>query len=165
MDAGILTVDRLKELLFYDPATGKFEWRMVRGSGYPGREPGTVAKNGYRRIGIDGTAYAAHRLAWFYVHNEWPGDMLDHINGNRLDNRIANLRVVTNKVNQQNQRSARADNRIGLLGVNWEKWSRKYKAQIRAHGKKILIGRFDCPQAAHRAYLEAKRSLHEGCTI
>jgi len=165
MDVGILTEDRLKELLSYDPESGKFEWRAVRGGGRPGREPGAVSSNGYRRIGVDGTKYAAHRLAWFYVYNEWPGGMIDHINGDRLDNRIDNLRVATNELNQQNQRCARIDNKIGLLGVNWEKWSRKYKAQIRVHGKKLLIGRFDCPLTAHRAYLEAKRRLHDGCTI
>ncbi len=161
----ILTADRVRELLSYDLGSGEFKWIKPR-SGVSLKKPaGTVNRNGYLDIRIDRKIYAAHRLAWLYVNGEWPPGMLDHINGNRMDNRILNLRSVSNTVNQQNQRHARADNKVGLLGVNFEKGSGKYKAQIRHNGKKLLVGRFDDPMAAHAAYIQAKRVLHEGCTI
>lgn len=159
MADAILTQKRLRELVSYCPDTGIFH------DSISGKQISGYDSKGYRRLWLDGRNYMMHRLAWLYVYGRWPRAMIDHINGDPRDNRIVNLRDVTNAVNQQNQRAARIDNKLGLLGVSFEKWSGKYKAQIRANGKKLLIGRFDCPLIAHKAYLEAKRSLHDGCTI
>lgn len=109
----------------------------------------------------------AHRLAWVHVHGSWPAGDIDHINGDKLDNRIANLRDVTRSVNKENMRSARGDNKVGLLGVHVRRQNttRPYVASIRVSGKLIHLGAHNTPEAAHAAYLEAKRRLHSGCTI
>lgn len=96
-----LTPEKLRELLDYNPVTGKFFW----GSGPRfGREVATPHIRGYLRVHVAGRAYLAHRLAWFYVHGEWPAHVIDHINCVKTDNRIANLRSVTSA---ENNRAAR----------------------------------------------------------
>jgi len=159
-----LTVARLRELLAYDPEAGVFVWLVGRGRAAAGAVAGTLARDGYLRIGVDGQGCAAHRLAWLMHYGEWPTGQIDHRDGCRTNNRIANLRDVTTSVNNQNQRKARADNKsCGLLGVtaNCGRWM----AQIQVDRKKRRLGLFDTPERAHAAYLEAKRELHEGCTI
>src|SRR5690606_34614864 len=100
----MLTQQRLKELLYYDPETGIFT-RLVGRSG-PRARAGDVAGSdngkGYIRIYVDGRPYKAHRLAWFYMHGEWPEE-IDHRNGERADNRLSNLRPVTRQQNNLNQ--------------------------------------------------------------
>jgi hypothetical protein len=94
------------------------------------------------------------------------GREIDHINGNGLDNRRSNLRVVTRSENMQNQRKARADNKSsGLLGVSWHKPGRNWTAQITIAGKRTHLGIFDTSSEAHAAYLSAKRNLHDFCVI
>ena len=105
----------------------------------------------------------AHRLVWMVVHGEFPGDMIDHINGNPTDNRIENLRVVTHSVNMQNRRTARSTNKTGLLGVSVS--GSKFSAEIRIDGTQVCLGRFETAQMAHEAYVNAKRTHHIGCTI
>src|SRR5690606_29052356 len=106
---------RLKELVSYDPKSGKFFWldrareefstSQAYGvfiSQYLGREAGGKQGGGYLRFSVDGKHYLAHRLAWLYVHGKWPSDQIDHINGDRSDNRIDNLRDVTHAENRRN---------------------------------------------------------------
>lgn len=128
---------------------------------------GTRTRKGYIRIHFSGKLYAAHRLAWFYVHGDWPRQQIDHINGNRADNRIANLRDVSARVNSQNRKRANANNSNGLLGVSKRSGGRRgFAAQIRnPDGTMNYLGRFDTAEAAHVAYLTAKASLHEGSTV
>ena len=87
-----LTAERLRERLHYDAGTGVFTRRVGSGHARTGEMAGSVHSTGYVRISIDGGKYTAHCLAWLYVHGVWPPDQIDHINGNRSDNRIANLR-------------------------------------------------------------------------
>lgn len=160
-----LTHMRLKELLDYDPETGMFTWKISnRNSPIKiGSEAGTLDSGGYCQIKIDGTHYKAHRLAWLYVHNNWPKYQIDHINGIRADNRLANLRAATSSENSQNQRCANKDSKTGLLGIYPH--GKKYVAQIRLNGKTHRLGIFQTPEEAHEVYLKAKRELHSHCTI
>jgi hypothetical protein len=99
-----LTAERLREILGYDPETGLFT-RLVRtGRIRAGEVAGTAHSRGYRSIVIDGRVYLSHRLAWLYVHGEWPPEQIDHINRNRADNRLVNLRAA--KQSQNNVRAA-----------------------------------------------------------
>lgn len=162
-----LTVERLKEVLKYEAATGLFWW-IERKQGRTTNKPaGCVNKiHGYALIGIDGKLYKAHRLAWFYINGKWPDHMIDHINGIKHDNRIENLRDVTRDINGQNQHKATKQNKsTGLLGVYYDAQRKKYSAQITVNGSTKHLGRFNTPQEAHQVYLEAKRQYHPGCTI
>ena len=154
---------RLRELLDYDAETGRFVWRQANKRVKAGAVAGYVGNDGYVRIRASGTRFLAHRLAWFYVHGTWPTGEIDHINGDRSDNRIANLRDVSRLTNRQNMRRAQADNRSGLLGVSLA--NNRCKASIRSGGKNHHLGYFASPEAAHAAYVAAKRQTHEGCTL
>lgn len=161
-DKKIVTLERVKELLSYDPETGVFTWKVSRNNQI---RAGMIAgkglnSEGYHRIFIDGKFYGAHRIAWFYMMGIWP-DFVDHINWVKTDNRFANLRDVSNSVNQQNQRKAHKHNLSGLLGVS-AKESGRFSANIRLNGKRHYLGTFHTAEAAHAAYLNAKCELHKG---
>jgi hypothetical protein len=149
-----LTAQRLRELLHYDPDTGAF----LRAGVFVGS-----ADSGYLRIKIDGSKYQAHRLAWLYAYGKWPFAQIDHINGIGTDNRLANLRDVSTRVNKQNMRKARIDCVSCALGVSKDRG--KWRSRINVNGTKIHLGIFDTIKEASDAYIRAKRALHTGCTI
>ena len=155
-----LTAQRLRELFEYNPETGLFRCLYKRKKGRALKE---YSPN-YRVMRVDGVTHTAHRLAWLYVNGRWPEDNIDHIDGNRLNNRMQNLRDVTSAVNTQNVKRAPISNKsCGLLGVTKDK--KKWSASIATNGKRILLGTFETAEIAHQAYLEAKRQMHQGCTI
>lgn len=152
----MLTQDRLKELLTYDPVTGEFRWLKKR----RGVRSGEIAGNcsdGYRRIRIDRLEYKAHRLAWLYVRGQWPGDDIDHINGDPGDNRLCNLREANHAQNMANQRR-RKDNTSGRKGVAR---SAAKRPRWRAHFRGRYLGSFATEDDAHAAYKKAA-SAHFG---
>ena len=155
----MLTQQRLKELLDYDPDTGVFRWKIARQSRRIGTVAGGTSGNGYRQIMLYGKMYKVHRLAWLFVHGEFPTGDLDHVNRDRQDNRIANLRIASKSENQWN-RSLDKDNTSGFMGVSWHKKDKKWRARIQAHKKNRHLGNFDTPEEAHEAYLAAKNELH-----
>jgi hypothetical protein len=155
-----ITHDQLLMAVSYDPETGLF-WSRARSR----VRPMGIQRHGYWYVSIERKAYRAARLAWFYVHGEWPKHHVDHINGDRMDNRIANLRDITRQANNQNIHRPFRTNKTGFLGVDFDKSCNKYRASIRHAGKNVTLGRFDTPEEAHRIYVDAKRSLHEGCTL
>ena len=158
-----LTQARLKELVHYDPETGVFTSRVFRGGNPAGKVLGSLSSRGYMRFNIEYRYYSAHRLAWFYVHGEWPEEV-DHKNGVKHDNRIANLRPATSLLNKQNKRRAQGAN--PLLGASWNKRKQKWKAAIRiGDNRRLFLGYFDTAEAAHEAYVQAKRIHHPFCTI
>ena len=166
-----LTVERLKFLYEYSPKTGLFK-RLKRTSCRAGIgviDCGSTTLAGYRSIGIDGKSYYAHRLAWLYTYEVWPTYMIDHINGEKIDNRIINLRDVPRAVNVQNVKKAQKNNKqTGFLGVVNDLAVNKknpFSAKIKVNSKSRHLGYFPTPELAHEAYLKAKRELHEGCTI
>ncbi len=155
-----ISAARLREVLSYDPETGRFTRKIDsrRGRAKAGDIAGSIECTGYAAIWVDGVKYLAHRLAWLYVTGEWPADLIDHINGFRADNRIGNLRQADNWTNQQNLGGPKGNNTSGFLGVSRSK--ARWKAEIRAFGVRKHIGTFDTPQEAHSAYLLAKKVLH-----
>jgi hypothetical protein len=155
-----LTADRLREVLAYDAATGIFTRKTSTGRRWKaGLVAGTVARSRYVVIQVDGVLYQAHRLAWLYVHGEWPPEIIDHINGDRTDNRLENLRCATNALNKANSR-LRRDNSSGFKGVYAA--GRWWRAQIRVNGHILHIGRFASKEAAHAAYMsEARKHFGE----
>lgn len=154
-----LTAERLRELLHYDPETGVFTWRVSgRGPAKAGSIAGTIKPKGYRVIWIGGN-YKAHRLAWLYVHGHWPKDQIDHINHVKDDNRIANLREVTNGQNMQN-RTHQRNSPSGFKGVLGRTKSGRWPAKIASNGKQIWLGTFDSAELAYAAYCEAAARLH-----
>jgi hypothetical protein len=162
-----ITAEELRAQLHYDPETGVFtRIANVSRSDLIGSVAGTTrpASTGYQTISVNRKRYYAHRLAWLYMTGEWPA-VIDHINGDKTDNRWANLRSVTLKLNVQNIRQARANNATGYLGVYFCKTTGRYRAMLRSGKKQRHLGRFDTPEEAYAAYLAAKREHHEGCTL
>ena len=154
-----LTAARVRELLSYEPETGVFRWVAHRCNLVEQQVAGHVTKYGYRLIGVDLKTNMAHRLAWLYVSGSWPDDEVDHINGDRDDNRIANLREASRSENQQNL-ARRANNTSGFPGVCWSNQASKWQAGIKVHGRLIGLGQFASAAAAGAAYLAAKARLH-----
>lgn len=163
--ANTLTPPPVRELLHYNPSTGVFKWLAVSVRMRPSGIAGCIKPDGYRQIKINKKTYLAHRLAWLYVYGHWPSADIDHINGDRLDNSIQNLRDVCRLVNTQNLRKPLAQNKLGILGVFFDKQSGKFRSFIRVSGKKKYLGGFADPMDAHDAYVRAKRIYHEGCTL
>jgi len=149
----------LFEVLGYDPETGLFTWLPNTKMGGRGRGQiaGTLC-NGYIHICYKRKFYYAHRLAWLFVHGHLPIGVIDHINGNKSDNRISNLRDVTQSQNLQNLIKGQRGNKI--LGVSWLKSRSKWRARIKADGRQITLGYFDDPSEAKKAYLSAKEKFH-----
>lgn len=136
-----LTQARLKELLHYDPETGGFRWKVKFSRQQPGGAAGTRDAYGYLVIRVEGRLYKAHRLAWLYVHGVWPALGLDHINRERDDNRIANLREACQSLNSMN-RTPQVRSASGVSGVIWRKDRRKWTAQIRIGYRTVHLGVF-----------------------
>lgn len=149
-------------ILSYSPETGELRW-LSTGKGRKRAEAGCLRRDGYRLIRINKRLYLAHRLAWLVTYGVWPSEDIDHINGVRSDNRIANLRDVPRRVNLENQRSPRSDNKSGALGVT--KWGGRFLARIQVRGSSVHLGSFGTVEDASAAYLSAKKRLHEGCAL
>lgn len=149
--------------LCYNSESGLFMWMVSERGVSIGKLAGCVSSAGYLVIRLDRKPYRAHRLAWFLVHGEWPQGEIDHIDGDRLNNRLNNLRVVDRAGNSQNRRNAPANNlSCGLLGVSWNKQHKKWQAKLMAHKVRHHVGYFSDPVEAHAAYMEAKARLHIG---
>lgn len=159
------SVDRLRDVLSYNEETGQFVWKKrISIRIMPGKNAASMSSDGYYRIGIDGARIKAHRLAWLYVYGEDPPAMIDHIDGNKTNNAISNLRAADNKINGQNQRRANIDSKTGTLGVT-KRSENAFVSHIGKDGKNYYIGSFRSAEAAHSAYVEAKRKLHKGGTL
>ena len=155
----MITQEILKQNLFYDKYTGLFsrlKSARLSNNGFVG----SIQTHGYRAISVNSKLYRAHRLAWLYVYGEFPKKQIDHINGNRDDNRIDNLREVTVSENACNKRNPQGSNQY--LGVTKKKCKNKYKwcARIMINKKAKHIGYFDSVEDARNAYLLAKSHYH-----
>jgi hypothetical protein len=161
-----LTVERLREILDYESTTGTFVWRQrahrskyAHNARYIGKPAGWLNKKGYVYIKIDAHKYRTARLAWLHFYGSWPKLHVDHINGDRADNRIANLREVTPQQNSFNLKGHK-DSKSGLKGVYWDEARSKWLSSIFVSGKSVHLGRFDTKQEADAAYRQAAAKLH-----
>jgi hypothetical protein len=159
-----LTREKVGEVLDYDPLSGVFTWKVYRtgksendGRVHPGDEAGDINSHGYRRICVFYHRVTAHRLAVLMMTGRLPhrGEQIDHINGDRADNRWANLRLATNGQNQMNAKR-RQDNTSGARGVSFCKNTSKWYAYINVEGKRLDLGRFEAKQDAIAARLRAQ---------
>lgn len=155
----MLTQEYLKSLFHFDSETGLFFRLVSRNRKYKvGDIAGTKSFHGYIHLTIDGKVYKAHRLAWFYVHGYWPKEQIDHINGIKDDNRLCNLRKVTNAQNMQNRSQSNPNSKIGIKGIDFRK--NKYRVRIGVNYKSIFIGEFKNLEDAKTALKEALIKYH-----
>ncbi len=160
----VITSDRLRELLLYEPLTGEFYWiakSVKTARTVIGTMAGAVKRShdgDYRVIRVDGRLYRAARLAWLYMTDEWP-DEVDHIDRRSLNDRWANLRSVTSSQNKINQR-LRSDSTSGHKGVHFFKRRSQWRARIQLNGRERHLGYFTTFEEACEAYEAAAVSLH-----
>lgn len=155
-----LTAERLRELFDYDSQTGVFVRKISRNRRYVGRVAGSLCGRGYVWIKIGRVAYAAHRLAWLYVHGEWPPRDIDHDNLDKSDAAFLNLRLATKSQNAMNVRPRRT-NKSGFKGVCFKPKFGKWAAHIWIDKRQIYLGAFNTPEAASAAY-QAAAEKHFG---
>lgn len=149
----MITLNRLREVLHYDPETGDFTRKKT------GLKAGSINGHGYAQIGVDGRNYQAHRLAWLYVYGTFPKVNLDHRDGNKLNNKLSNLREATSSENNQNQRKKR-NNTSGVKCVHWLKRRMKWQVRICRGGVRKHIGEFNSISEAIEAYNRAVIEIH-----
>jgi len=155
-----ITYARAAEVLEYTPETGRFRWRIDKGTrARKGVSAGSINGHGYYTIQIDGVKYAAHRLAWLLTTGEWPTGEIDHINGLRYDNRVSNLRDVTRGQNLQNMYT-QTSNSAGVRGVSRCPVSGMYRARVTVGGRTVHCGWYKSLESAIAARREAKLKLH-----
>ena len=159
-----LTAEQLRAILDYDPKTGIFTWRhrpdyrKEWNGRYVGKPAGTTYGR-YTIISIEKRRYVSGRLAWLWVHGEWPSDFIDHKNGDKADDQIDNLRVATKSQNNANIGTP-VSNTSGLKGASWDKRSGRWHAQISYQKQHLFLGYFKTAWEAHCAYCEAAAMLH-----
>lgn len=154
------TLGELQKVLRYEPGTGKFYWIDAYHAKRIGTEAGGLDLQGYWRIMYGRKTYRAHRLVWLFETGDWPDVDIDHINGDRSDNRFGNLRLAPDGMNAQNY-PLHPKNRCGLHGVSWVGSRNRWRAMIRVNGKQRCVGMFKSPEDAHAAYLKAKAKFHQ----
>lgn len=155
-----LSVDRLREVLVYDPESGVFRWRISpRNRTLPGDLAGYRNGSGYMVCVVDQQKIRMHRAAWAIHYGEFPDGLLDHINGIRDDNRISNLRLATASENCQNT-TVRRGNKTGVKGVHFRADTNKYSASISVDKKTHWLGCFDSLEEAKKARIEAEVKFH-----
>lgn len=155
-----LTQEHLKSILHYNPDTGLFI-RLINlsNSTKVGDIIGSYSGNGYLHAQIGGKTYLLHRLAFFYMTGKFPENYVDHINGEKDDNKWVNLRKANNSENQMNS-CKRKDNTSGYKGVTFRKKNNMWESVIMSNGKYIYLGYFNNPEEAHEAYKTASLKYH-----
>jgi hypothetical protein len=154
-----MSQQRLKELLSYDAESGVFTWKISRGSSKAGDVAGCLATTRYWRIRLDNRFYLAHRLAWLYAYGNWPEHEVDHINGNKSDNRIVNLREATHSENTMNI-GIKKHNTSGAKGVTYHKQCNKWQVYGRENKKPVYLGIFDSKDEAADVYKSHAKKHH-----
>lgn len=153
-----INVEYLHKLFEY--CDGKLIRRIYMcGRATSGSEAGNLTAKGYLEVKIKDRTYKVHRIIWAMRHGTWPSGQIDHVNGNKSDNRIENLREVTQNQNMWN-RGRLCNNKTGYKGVSKVRSSGRYKAQIKHFGRVICIGTFETPEEAYVAYCDSARRLH-----
>jgi len=158
ISASRITQRQVKNILHYQPDSGVFTWKMVCGRRAPiGGVAGCIGTQGYRIIGIQGTRYKAASLAWLYIYGEWPEYCIDHINGNKADDRLSNLRKASRSENLFN-RGVFSNSLSGIKGVGL--FRGKWKACCYSNGKRKWLGFFPSKEEAVKAYRDYAEKEH-----
>lgn len=162
-----LDAEKAAAIFDYDPHSGSLKWRCLSRDACEsdmawraksrvfGKEAGSILKNGYRSVAVDGKRYYAHRIAWLLLTGDWPRFDIDHINGCRSDNSRSNLREATREQNQQNRSGT------NTTGASWHTKAGKWRAVIVSKGKQTHLGYYDTEAEAAEAYREAKMQSHK----
>lgn len=163
MNADLLA--EMANLISYDPVTGGFTWVGARSQDghcnkHLGGKAGTTYPDSYVRVRYKGKCYLAHRLAWALTHGAWPAHQIDHINMDRADNRLINLREATLAENNRNKK-VRSDSTTGFKGVSFNKATRKFVARLTVNKKTVHLEYHDTAEAAHESYIRAAE-IHHG---
>lgn len=148
----------IKDLVRYDPETGLFHRRIASSRGPIGSVVGGNTK-GYTMLWVDGAKYSAHRVAWFLFYGEPALQIIDHVNGDKSDNRIVNLRLSDTNQNHWNKTKSK-NNTSGFKGVGYHKSTGMWQAQIMARKSYSYLGLFPTAEEAHQAYRDAAIKLH-----
>lgn len=160
--SGKVSIARLRECLFLNPASGALHWKISLRHGFAGRPAGSQTSRGYTTLNVDGARLYAHRVVFALTHGRWAEGPVDHINGDRTDNSPANLREATNQINLQNSTTPMRSNRSGFRGVYFCRRAGRWRAYVSLNGRNHYFGLHDTPEAAHAAYLRGKAVLHPG---
>ncbi|WBK39697.1 HNH endonuclease [Xanthomonas phage L522] len=155
-----ITVADVLERYHYSPETGMFLHARSSTRARIGTVAGSVNKLGYLMLSFDGLLCLAHRVAWLVVHGKWPDDQLDHVDGDRTNNMLSNLRECSHAENLQN-RGRHSNNRSGVIGVCRFKPTGEWQAYICANGKQIHLGYFATIEEAAAARAAAKEKYHQ----
>lgn len=148
-------LEEMAKRLSYDKDTGVVVWLDGKKAG---QEIVNLSNEGYRRLKILGKNYYLHRVCWFLHHKEWPTGYLDHVNGDKADNRLKNLRLASSSQNSANRILA-VNNSTGYKGVVYRKEFNKYLARVGANPR-IIVGYFETAEDAARAYNKAAKELY-----
>lgn len=135
--------------LGFDPDTGIVYWIAT------GKEAGGVNNHGYKRVKIGGKIYQAHRVAWFLYFGEWPEGMIDHIDQNKQNNRISNLRICDHSLNRMNTRTTKG----------FSRFRDKFQARFKFQGKTVYLGTFETEEQAKEAYQKRKNQYLSECEV
>ena len=165
MATELITQERLKSLLAYDPDTGHLSNLVRRNTrAAPGAHAGSLTTDGYIAIAIEGKKYQAHRLIWLYMTGAWPDEEIDHINRNRADNKWCNLRQASRLENSWNT-NGHSKSKSGLKGVAYVARSGRWQVQMRVRGQTHYIGIYDSVETAAAARADAERRLYASSDI
>jgi hypothetical protein len=154
-----LTFAEADAALRYDSETGRIFWKIGRQGARLGKEAGCFNHDGYAKIQVNGVVYQSHRLAWLLHHGRWPNGFLDHINRDRSDNRIANLREADRSLNMHNKDKRCAKGLPSGVRLRGDSWS----AQINVGTTTVMLGLWKDYRKAGEAYRIAERMIFDGC--
>ena len=155
----MITPAEVREIFDYWPDSGLLTWKIKVCRAERGDVAGSKNR-GYISIKYKQKKYPAHRLAYCHFYGEWPDQMIDHIDGDRSNNRIKNLRQATNQINQHNQTKLRTDNTSGYCGVAYVPRLNRYKAEIKVNKKEIYLGIYKDLESAINARKQAEEIYH-----
>ena len=156
--------DEILKYFNYNKKKGHLTWKWHWDNTVINKQLGTLVgnktKDGYLRVTVNYKSYKVHRLIWCIEKETWP-KMIDHVNGNKIDNRIQNLRAASNRINQSNRHTHRNGR---LVGTDFHKESGRWRARITINKREKYIGLYGTELKAHNAYIEEVKKLYIGGT-
>jgi hypothetical protein len=160
MTKALITADEARQLFHYDRDTGGLSWKTGKQGRREDLRAGSRQTSGYLAVCVNYRTYLAHRIIWLLNFGFWPDECIDHINGDRADNRLSNLRLASKSQNGSN-RGVQLNNSTGYKGVSYYKRDGSWSASIHLDGKKRHLGYYKSPEEAHTAYCSAAKELHK----